>query len=138
MIVKRADEDRVDVRLVFDPSETALAEAVAQRLADAGLAAGLSPAEVEPGENFPATVRRAAETTRAMAFLMSPAGIANQVLHVFAGAAWANDLPMFVLRNRVRPSDYDPFFKRFPAYPLWTGFPRLVRDIDRVADRAPA
>jgi hypothetical protein len=136
--VKRQTDERVDVCIVFHPLETVLAEAVAQRLSDAGLTADLAVAKAMPGEDLAETVRHAVDGSRAMAFLMSPAGTDDQVLHVFAGAAWAVELPIFVLRNNIRPSEYSSFFRQFPAYLLWSGFRRLVKDLDRVADRTPA
>jgi hypothetical protein len=136
--VKGPSEERADVCVVFHPSETALAEAVVQRLTDAGFTAGLAPAKVASGVDFEGTVRHTVENTRAMAFLMSPAALDDQVVHVFAGAAWAVKLPILVLRNHIRPSEYSSFFRQFPGCQLWSGFRRLVKVLDAVADRTPA
>jgi hypothetical protein len=127
-----------DVCLVFDPAEVALAEAVALRMADAGVTPVTRPAEVTPGEDFAETIRQTVGTTRAMALLMSPTAATSQVVAAFAGAAWAVELPIFVLRNNVRPSQYSPFYRRFPSFSLWSGFSRFVKAVGRAPERAPA
>jgi hypothetical protein len=131
-------DDRNDVFLVHDPSEMTLAEAVGYRLSEAGLTCRLHSGEVSPGEDFGATVDEMLDTSRAVALLMSRSAATNQVVAALSAAAWARDLPVFVIRSQVRATDYSPFFKRFPSFSLWSGFPRFVKAIGRVPERASA
>jgi hypothetical protein len=136
--MNRSEPDRFDVHLVFDASEAALAEAIRYRLAEHGLTCDDVPSEINPREDFGEKVRRDLELTRSYVFLMSPTLIQKQPMLAEAGAAWAAGLPAFLLRNQVRSSNYSPFFKRFPAFELWTGFPRLVKALQKLHERVPA
>jgi TIR domain len=134
--MKVLEDDCYDVHLVFDPSERALAEAIEHRLVEADLTCTLHPAEVAAGEDFSRTVHEMNDSSRSVVFLMSRASSTSQVVAALAGAAWAGERPILVLRNQVRPSDYSPFFKRFPNFVLWTGFARFVKAVSQVPERA--
>jgi hypothetical protein len=136
--MRPTDDDRCDVYLVHDPSETALAEAIDHRLAEVGLRCRLHAGDVSPNEDFEETVHQMLDTSRSVAILLSSSAAINQVIAALAAAAWARDLPAFVLRNQVRASDYSSFFKQFPSFNLWSGFSRFVKAVGRVPERASA
>jgi hypothetical protein len=136
--MRHTEVERVDVHLVFDPSEAALAEAIQYRLAENGLTCDNIPSEVVPGEDFGDYVRRTLGSSRSYVFLMSPASVRQHTVLAEAGAAWAVTLPVFLLLNQVKPSNYSPFFKRFPMFRLWSGFPRLVKTLQKLPERVPA
>src|SRR5258708_2769700 len=125
---KMKDTENVtfDVALVCDPAEAVLAEAVRRQLNAAGLACETYPSDVTPGEDFRETVVQMANSSRSLVLLMSRAAATSQVMAVFAGAAWAAELPIFILRNNVRPSDYFSFYRQFPSFVLWSVVSRLV------------
>src|SRR5436190_20082339 len=103
--MKRTEVEQVDVHLVFDPSEAALAEAIRYRLAENGLTCDNTPSEVVPGEDFGEYIQRTLEMSRSYVFLMSPALVRQQPMLAEAGAAWAAKLPVFLLLNQVKPSN---------------------------------
>jgi hypothetical protein len=136
--MKRTDDEDFDVHLIYDPSEAALAEAVRYRLSESGLTCDDLPAKLANGETFDDRLDRFLDTCRSCVVLMSRVITNNQIMLAECGASWARKMPIFVLQNDVRASDYSAFFKRFPAFRLWTGFPRLVKAIRKLPERVPA
>ncbi|HEX3149084.1 MAG TPA: hypothetical protein VHR66_13470 [Gemmataceae bacterium] len=134
--MKHTDGDPFDILLVFDPSETALAEVIDERIAATGLTCVKRPAKVKAGEDFGAMIRQMIGATGSIVLLISQAAMRNEIIPVFAGAAWAGKVPMFVLRNNVRLSNEWAYFKRFPVFSLWSGFPRFLKAVDQIADKA--
>lgn len=135
--MKRAELERHDILLSHAPADAALAEAVRERLVEAGLTCASAPADIE-SEEYPEQLRSALDASRSYVVLLSRASVGSNQLLLEVGAAWAIEVPVFLLLNDVRPAEVSAFLKRYPAYSLWPGLPKLIRAVRELPERLPA
>jgi hypothetical protein len=135
--MKRAELERYDILLSHAPADAALAEAARERLVEAGLACVSAPTDTE-SEDYPEQLRGVLDASRAYVALLSRASIGSKHLLLEVGAAWAIEVPVFLLLNGVRPAEVSAFLKRYPSYSLWQGLPKLIRAVRELPERLPA
>jgi hypothetical protein len=136
--MSHGESERVDVFLSHSPADRVLAEAVRQRLAEAGLTCYSIISDDGGGDSLEDRLRHALDISRAYVAVVSRSFVQSPNLFVEVGAAWAADLPTFFLLSDLRPSELPAFFGRFESYRLWDGLPRLVAAIRALPERLSA
>lgn len=126
-----------DVLLSYAAADAALAEAVRQQLTAEGLHVYSPFADIRPDE-YEDRLRPAFDRTRAYAAIVSRASLGSPFLLVEAAAAWALRVPGYLLLTDLRRADVTGFLERYPSYPLWKGFPKLVSALRTLPQRVPA
>jgi nucleoside 2-deoxyribosyltransferase len=118
-----SDPTHYDVFLSHSVRDERLADAVKQKLADAGLSVfALSGREFaegrEPDAEFADTVLKALTESSALVALLTPAHRDSPALGVEIGAAWAQQKPVYVLVEGNGSSTLPAHLKRFQVYPM--------------------
>ena len=119
-------EDRFDIFLSHATADTALAQVVRERLAEAGLAYHTSLSDLPARQYSEDHVQTVLAASRAYVAIASRSSVQAPVILIEVGAAFAVDLPVLFLLNDLKSSELPKFFKRYPAFPLWKGFPKFL------------
>ncbi|HET6575205.1 MAG TPA: toll/interleukin-1 receptor domain-containing protein [Fimbriiglobus sp.] len=133
--MSRGDPERFDVFLSHAPADAVLAEAVRQRLAEAGLTCYSILSGEGDGDSLEDRLRHALDISRAYVAVLSRSFVQSPNLLIEVGAAWAAELPTFFLLNDVRPTEVPAFFGRFKSYRLWDGLPKLIAAVRELPER---
>ena len=126
-----------DILLSHAAPDAALAEAVKERLTDAGMTVAVPPTDFRKPD-YPSKLRRALARSRAYVPIVSRSFVDDPRLLLEGGAAWARSLPVYLLRNDIPGEDIPVFFHRFRSFPLWHDLPRLIKKLGQPTWKVPA
>jgi hypothetical protein len=130
--------ERFDIFLSHASSDMALAQAVQQRLVEVGLTYHTSLSDLPAKEYSENHVETVLAASRAYVAIASRSSIQAPAMLLEVGGAFALELPVLFLLNDLKQADLPTFFKRYPAFPLWKGFPKFVAAVRKLPERVPA
>ncbi len=132
------ETERFDIFLSHASSDLALAQAVQQRLDEAELTYHASLSDLPAKQYAEDHIQTVLAASRAYVAIASRSSVQAPVMLLEVGGAFALELPVLFLLNDVKPADLPTFFKRYPAFPLWKGFPKFLAALRKLPERVPA
>lgn len=136
--MKRNGVAKTRVCVVHSAAERALAEAVANRFEQNGMAGTLYPFALPVTEEVGKRLWRAADASRALAVVLPREPITSPGLPSAIGVGQGGEVPVFVLLTGEDLGAVPDFLKPYPAFPLWAGLPMAVAGIRKLPDSIPA
>ena len=136
--MNRGEMDHFDVFLSHAAPDLALAQVVQQRLGDAKIVCRPSRSDAPASEYTDEHIQTVLDASRAYVAIASRSSIQAPALFVEVGAASASKLPILFLLNDLASTDLPVFFKQFPSFSLWKGFPRLIKALEKLPERVLA
>lgn len=107
----------LSVFLAFTAQDTDAAEAVREALGNRGLSV-VGAESAKPSEDWSQTIWDTLARSNAMVAIISPQATSSANVLVEIGAAWAWQMPVYVVLISPEVSRVPAFLEKYPAYPL--------------------